>query len=174
MIKITDKGNSKYCKYYPDNYLPAIKNMISDLNFVNGEIVETKSDDEIVEGDKWKLFDAKIQCLVEFYNICVAVSLYRCPILFHTQLPNFIPTLTETMIHKYCEFNDMSFEEAKVHLNLLFYNLFLSLSLSLVRIYFFSLRSLPQHPCQFATLTNELIRLALFGCLSYKSYIIYV
>ena len=120
MIKITDKGNSKYCKYYPDNYLPAIKNMISDLNFVNGEIVETKSDDEIVEGDKWKLFDAKIQCLVEFYNICVAVSLYRCPILFHTQLPNFIPTLTETMIHKYCEFNDMSFEDAKVHLNLLF------------------------------------------------------
>jgi len=120
MIKIFDKSKSKYVKYYPDSYLPTIRNLVSDLNFVHAELVDTQSDNEIVDGNEWELFDKKIQFLVEFYNRCVAISLYRCPILFHTQLPNFIPALTESMIHKYCEFNDLTFEEAKVHLELLF------------------------------------------------------
>lgn len=120
MIKIYDKSKTKYVKYYPDTHLPTIKNLISDLNFVHGEIVDIKTDKETIVGIEWELFDKKIQYLVEFYNRCVSISLYRCPILFHTQLPNFIPTLTETMIHKYCEFNDLTFEEAKVHLELLF------------------------------------------------------
>ena len=120
MIKINDKSGIKYLKYYPDTCLPTIKNMVSDLNFVHVNIVDSKEEDEIVEGAQWELFDKKIQSLVEFYNKCVAVSLYRCPILFHTQLPNFIPSLTDSMIHKYCEFNDKSYEEAKAHLELLF------------------------------------------------------
>lgn len=121
MIKITDKSKTKYLKYFPENTLPPIKNFVSDVNFVQVSIVDFKIDEEVINGEYWELFDKKLQILIEFYNRCVSTTLYRTPILFHTQLPNFIPTLTDTMIDKYCEYNpDKSFDEAKIHLELLF------------------------------------------------------